>query len=69
MKTKIYHVTGMTCDGCVRAVTRAIQGADLQATIVVDLASGEITVDSHLNDDAIAAAVDGAGFTFDSRTG
>jgi copper chaperone len=66
--TTAYHVSGMSCDGCVRAVTNAIQGVDPGATVEIDLASGKVVVDSHLDDSGIADAVNGAGFTFDGRS-
>ena len=65
----IYHVAGMTCEGCVRAVTNAIQLADPKAAVEVDLSNGEISIDSQLDSTAIAMAVDGAGFTFEGLKG
>lgn len=67
--TNIYHVAGMTCEGCVRAVTNAIQLADPKAAVEVDLSNGEISIDSQLDSTAIAMAVDGAGFTFEGLKG
>jgi copper chaperone len=67
--TNIYRVAGMTCEGCVRAVTNAIQLADPKAAVEVDLSNGEVSVDSPLDSTAIATAVDGAGFTFEGLKG
>jgi copper chaperone len=41
-----FHVEGMTCQHCVRAVTRAVQQLDAQAAVQVDLKAATVTVDS-----------------------
>lgn len=62
-----YLVTGMTCEGCVRAVTNAIQRAVPGAGVEVDLTSGKVTVEGADGEQAIAQAVDDAGFGFEGR--
>ena len=62
--TSTYRVTGMTCDGCVRAVTRAVTRAAPQAKVAVDLESGRVTVDGEATPDAVKRAVEDAGFGF-----
>lgn len=47
-------VSGMTCGGCARSVTRAVQSAIPGTAVEVDLASGRVQVDG--TDDAAAAA-------------
>ena len=64
-----YLVTGMTCEGCVRAVTNAIQRAVPGAGVEVDLASGKVTVEGADDEQAIAQAVDDAGFGFEGSAG
>ena len=59
-----YLVSGMTCEGCVRAVTNAIERAIPGATVAVDLDSGKVTIDGADGDKLVAEAVDDAGFTF-----
>jgi polysaccharide deacetylase 2 family uncharacterized protein YibQ/copper chaperone CopZ len=59
-----YQVSGMTCDGCANAVTRAIKAVAPAAAVEVDLASKSITVEGFDNTTAIATAVDDAGFEF-----
>lgn len=49
-----YLVSGMTCEGCVRAVTNAIERAIPGASVSVDLAAGKVTVDG--DESAIAEA-------------
>ena len=62
--TRTYRVTGMTCDHCVGAVTREVGALDAVTDVQVELASGDVTVQSTrpLTDDEIAAAIDEAGY-------
>jgi copper chaperone len=57
-------VTGMTCDHCVRAVTEEVGQIAGVTGVDVDLTSGRVTIesDSPVDDDAIRAAVDEAGY-------
>jgi copper chaperone len=62
--TATYTVSGMTCGHCVSAVSSEIGQLDGVTDIQVDLASGAVTVTSEqpLDDAAVAAAVDEAGY-------
>ena len=62
--TSTYTVTGMTCGHCVAAVTDEVAKVDHVTDVDVDLASGRVTVTSAgpIDDAAIAAAVDEAGY-------
>jgi copper chaperone len=62
--TSTFTVTGMTCDHCVRSVSAEVGKIDGVTQVGVDLASGLVTVESSgpLDDAAIAAAVDAAGY-------
>jgi copper chaperone len=62
--TTIYKVSGMTCGGCARSVERAIKSVAPDATVTVDLASGRVSVDGEADEQAIAQAIDEAGFDF-----
>lgn len=64
MNEQSWTVTGMTCDHCVRAVTREVQEIDGVDTVRVDLTTGTLVVDSAtpLDESAVAAAVDEAGY-------
>ena len=55
-------VTGMTCGGCTKAVTRAIQMQDARATVQVDLDSQKVEIDSKLSREALSTIVTDAGF-------
>ena len=57
----ILKVTGMDCDGCVKAVTRAATGAGT-APISVDLKSGEMRLPAGADVAATTKAVTRAGF-------
>jgi copper chaperone len=62
--TKTYTVTGMTCSHCVDAVSAEVGRVPGVTGVEVDLAAGAVTVTSErpADDDAVAAAVDEAGY-------
>ena len=62
--TTTFTVVGMTCDHCVRAVRQEIAGIAGVTEIEVNLTSGLVSVESTepIDDKAIAAAVDEAGY-------
>ena len=55
-------VTGMTCGGCTKAVTRAIQMQDAEATVQVDLDSQKVEIDSRLSREILVTILSEAGF-------
>jgi copper chaperone len=59
-----YRVEGMTCQGCVNALTNAIKAAAPQATVEIDLTGGKVTVDGLDDATVVAQAVTDAGFEF-----
>jgi copper chaperone len=58
-----FDVQGMTCAHCVKAVTSAVRALDPAAAVSVDLAGGQVRVDSMLEPQRIAAAIRGEGYT------
>jgi copper chaperone CopZ len=64
MATTTYTVSGMTCGHCVNAVTSELKQLDGVTDVQVDLPTGAVTVTSAapLEDAAVAAAVDEAGY-------
>ena len=62
--TKTYTVTGMTCSHCVSSVTAEVGRIPGVTAVQVDLASGSVAVtgDQPVDDAAVAAAVDEAGY-------
>ena len=57
-----FKVDGMTCGGCVGAVTRAVQAVDKDAKVEVDLASKTVKVDSNVSPLQIIDVITNAGF-------
>lgn len=62
--TQAFRVTGMTCDGCARAVTKAIKAQAPASDVSVNLAAGTVTVSGAVDVKAMAAAIEDAGFGF-----
>ena len=65
MKTtdRTYAVAGMTCSHCVASVREEVSEVDGVARVDVDLESGELKVSGDgFSDDAVAAAVEDAGY-------
>ena len=62
--TTTFQITGMTCAHCRRAVTEEIAAVDGVESVVVDLATGTVTVTAARPVDRadISAAVDEAGY-------
>jgi copper chaperone len=55
-------VSGMTCGGCISAVTRAIQAQDPQAKVQADLATQVISLETSLSPELAAGLITDAGF-------
>ncbi|MCD2119007.1 MULTISPECIES: heavy-metal-associated domain-containing protein [Rhodococcus] len=64
-RTSTYTVTGMTCQHCVASVTEEVQEIPGVENVAIDLATGVVTVTSaeSLDDAAVAAAVEEAGYS------
>ena len=64
MATDTYTVTGMTCAHCVNSVSSEIKQIPGVTDVQVDLSSGSVTVtsDQPVDENAVAAAVDEAGY-------
>lgn len=58
---KQYRIEGMTCEGCVRSVTRVLTKAGFEAQ--VDLSTHTATVQGDPDDSVVMAAVERAGFS------
>lgn len=57
-----FHIENMTCGGCVRGVTRAIQSVDPSATVDADPPLRKLTVQSGKPGAAFLPALAAAGF-------
>ncbi len=63
-QTSTYTVTGMTCGHCVASVTEEVTEIPGVENVEVDLPTGAVTITSAepLDDDAVRAAVEEAGY-------
>ena len=55
-------VSGMTCGGCINAVTRAVQAQDPGAKVQADLATQTVTLETTLSAEKAAQLITEAGF-------
>lgn len=55
-------VSGMTCGGCTKAITRAVQLHDAAATVQADLSAQKLEIESKLGREALISIVIEAGF-------
>ena len=55
--TMVFQVEKMTCNGCARHVTKAIQSVQSAAEVKIDLASGKVEVTPSPADPAVIAKV------------
>ena len=57
-----FHIENMTCGGCVRGVTKAIQALDPKAEIQADPPTRKLQVQTSASQEQIMAALNEAGF-------
>jgi copper chaperone len=55
-------VSGMTCGGCINAVTRAVQAQDPQAKVQADLATQIVSLETSLSAAQASELITDAGF-------
>jgi len=60
--TVTYKVVGMTCNGCVNKVTKAVTGVEGVEDVDVDVSDGTLEVIGQADDAAIRAAVAKVGY-------
>jgi copper chaperone len=68
-KDLLMQVEGMTCQGCVNSVTKAIQRLDPSAKVEVDLDHGRVHVTTYAQSTDVAKALDAAGYEARAMTG
>jgi copper chaperone len=68
-KELLMQVDGMTCQGCIEAVTKVIHRLDPNAAVDVDLAHGRIKVTTLAQSLDVAAALTRAGYEARAMTG
>ncbi len=57
-----FTVSGMTCGGCIKAVTRAIQSADPNAQVKVDIPTQSVELQTTLSASEAQNLIEDAGF-------
>ena len=63
---RVYKVSGMTCEGCEKSVTRAIKSRLGQDTVVeADATKGEVRVSESADPQIVVFALDSAGYAVD----
>ncbi|NBJ12505.1 heavy-metal-associated domain-containing protein [Microvirga arsenatis] len=67
-KDLLMQVEGMTCQGCVNSVTKAIQRLDPSAKVEVDLEHGRVHVVTRAQALEVAQALDAAGYEAQAMT-
>ena len=55
-------VSGMTCGGCIKAVTKAIQAQDPSATVQADLGTQIVSLETTLSQAQASQLITDAGF-------
>ena len=68
-KDLLMQVDGMTCQGCVTSVTKAIQRLDPSAKVEVDLEHGRVHVMTTAQSVEVSRALDAAGYEARAMTG
>jgi Cu+-exporting ATPase len=61
-------VEDMSCGHCVGRVTKSVQAIDKDAKVEIDLPTKKVKVDSTADLDAIARAIDAAGYPVTARS-
>ena len=57
-----FHIDNMTCGGCAKSVTKAIQSVDPEAKVDIDLGRQVVRVTSSADEAAIVARLNDAGY-------
>ncbi|MEO8490783.1 cation transporter [Pseudomonas sp.] len=60
---QVFSVEGMTCGHCVRAVTQAVKSQDPAASVEVDLAAKEVSVESQLSAEQVIGLITEEGYS------
>jgi copper chaperone len=58
----VFHIPGMHCGGCLRAVTRAVQALDPQARVEADLEARTVRVISTQSEASLLDALSNGGY-------
>lgn len=58
----VFHVEGMTCGHCERAVTNAVHDVDASAQVQIDRSQKKVTVESAAEREALRHAITEEGY-------
>ena len=58
----VFHVPNLTCGGCAKAVTSAIQKLDPEARVDVDVGRREVRAETAASEDALLRALEARGY-------
>lgn len=62
MSKVIFHVEGMSCGGCAKAVEKIILKSDPAGKVTVDLEKAKVEAETSADPAALAAAISAGGF-------
>ena len=68
-KDLLMRVEGMSCQGCVETVTRAVRTLDPEAKVEVDLERGRLRAITRAQSIEVAEALSAAGYEATAMTG
>lgn len=57
-----FNIPGMTCGGCARSITKAIQGIDTAAKVETDIPERRVSVETSADGASLIAAIREAGY-------
>lgn len=57
-----FHIENMTCGGCARSVTKAVERVDPKAKVEADPATKKVTIETDASADSISKVLADAGF-------
>jgi len=57
-----FHIENMTCGGCARSVTKAVEAVDPKAKVNADPVTKKVTIESARPAKAFASALNDAGY-------
>ena len=58
----IFKVSGMTCGGCINAITRDVNSHDPQAKVAADLTLQTVSIETALDEGVARQVISDAGF-------
>ena len=67
MTNATYRVSGMTCQGCVNSLSKAIAHAGIEGPCNISLESGTVEVRTEHETEVLKRAVADAGFVFEGQ--